>query len=129
MVKELEKIDNATFLIEQTIQGIESAMHDVNVFEAMKEGDQVLKELRSRVSVEQFEELYDDHQDRLAQEEEEQKLFGQVLDQDELEADLDKLMADDVIADEEQIPDAPTVPIAAQEAAEEDREEEEAPKR
>ncbi len=45
--------------------GIEQAQADIEVFEALKLGDQVLKDLRSHASTEQFEELFDDHQDKL----------------------------------------------------------------
>ena len=47
--------------MQETVYGIESAKSDLNVFEAMKKGDQVLKDLRQQVTIEQFEELYEDH--------------------------------------------------------------------
>ena len=63
--KELEKVDGAELLLQKTILGIEQAQADIQVFEALKLGDKVLKELRSHASTEQFEELFDDHQDKL----------------------------------------------------------------
>ena len=36
MLKEVEKIDGAEMLLQQTINGIESAQADVQIFEAMK---------------------------------------------------------------------------------------------
>ena len=36
MEKELDKVDGAEMLIQQTINGIEQAQQDVNVVEAMK---------------------------------------------------------------------------------------------
>ena len=54
------------------------------MFEAMNMGNNVLKDLKGRVTVEQFEELYDDHQDMLAQNDAEREMFGELLDTDEL---------------------------------------------
>ncbi len=34
---------------------------DVNVYEAMKKGDQVISELHKQVTLQDFEELYDKH--------------------------------------------------------------------
>ena len=45
MEKELDKAFGAQSLLQQTISNIESAQMDVNVYEAMKKGDQVLSEL------------------------------------------------------------------------------------
>ena len=73
----------------------------------------MLKELKSQVTIEQFEELYDDHKDQVAQHEAEQELFGEILDEDELLGELDALAAGDVLENEDAIPDAPTGAIAA----------------
>ena len=86
----------AEVMLTETANAIEQAQADVKVFEAMKQGDKVLKELRSQVTLEKFEELYDDHKDALAQQEAEQELFGEVLDEEEIQAELDKLLADDI---------------------------------
>ena len=91
------------------MQGIEAAKSDLNVFEAMKQGDQVLKDLKSQVTAEQWEELYDDHLDQVAQEEKEREMFGQVLDADELDAELAQLVAESEVA----IPDAGTSKLPA----------------
>ncbi len=45
MEKELDKAYAAQTLMEQTIRNIESAQSDVNVYEAMKQGDKVIEEL------------------------------------------------------------------------------------
>ena len=45
------------------------------------------------MSVEEFEKIYDDHQEQLAIHEEEIKIFGQVLDNDAIDAELDELVA------------------------------------
>ena len=58
----------------------------------MKQGDEVLKDLRSIVSVDDFEKLVEDHQDNLALRDREIEMFGKVIERDELEAELDELM-------------------------------------
>ncbi len=52
-------------MLQQTIFNIESAQMDVNVYEALKTGDQVIEELHSKASMADFEQLYDKHQDQL----------------------------------------------------------------
>lgn len=49
---------------------------DVNVMEALKMGDKVITELQSKASLEDFEELYDRHQEQKERMEMEQDLFG-----------------------------------------------------
>ena len=44
-LKELEKADGAMFMLQETISNIESAQMDVNVMQAMKQGEKVLSEL------------------------------------------------------------------------------------
>jgi len=58
----------------------------------LKQGDEVLKDLRSIVSVDDFEKLVEDHQDNLALRDREIEMFGKVIERDELEAELDELM-------------------------------------
>ena len=65
--KELDKIAGAEMMLTNTISGIEQAQMDVNVFEALKQGDQVIKELRSKATIDQLEDLMDDHKDMLEQ--------------------------------------------------------------
>ena len=74
---------------------------DVNVFEALKKGDQVLDELKNQMPMEKLEELFEKHQDNLARQEQEQQMFGQVLNYDELQGELDAL---DAMIAEQQIP-------------------------
>lgn len=101
--KEGEKAYGAQNMLQQTLQNIESAQMDVNVMEALKKGDKVITELREQAKMEDFEELYERHQDQMAVKEKEMELFGQILDEDELEDELNKLEADVI---EMQIPDA-----------------------
>ena len=49
----------AQVLLEETLKNIESAQMDVNIYEAMKMGDQVLSELQKQATKENFEELVD----------------------------------------------------------------------
>ena len=74
--KELDKANGAESMLQQTIQNIESAQIDVVVFEALKKGDQVLSELQEKASLENFEELYEKHQEHLERQKMEQDLFG-----------------------------------------------------
>ena len=93
----------AQVLLEETIKNIESAQMDVNIFEAMKKGDQVLTELQKQATKENFEELVDRLQDAQAQKDAEAEFFGALLNEDELQDELDKL--DELIA-VDAIPDA-----------------------
>ena len=86
-------------MLQQTIHNIESIQVDVEVFQALKQGDQVISDLQKQASLEDFEALYDKHQDQKSRMEFEQDLFGKVLDQDELQAELDQLEADDALQD------------------------------
>ena len=61
--KELDKAFGAQSMLQQAISNIESAQMDVNVYEAMKKGDQVLSDLQKQASLENFEEIYDRIQD------------------------------------------------------------------
>ena len=71
---------------------------DVQVYEAMKKGDQVLADLQSQTAIDKFEEIYERIQDNVARQEKERELFGQPLDDEELQGELDALDALDVAA-------------------------------
>jgi hypothetical protein len=49
---------------------------DVNVYEALKQGDQIITDLQSKASLEDFEQLYERHKDQKSRMEMEQELFG-----------------------------------------------------
>ena len=100
--KELDKAMGAQVLLEETIKNIESAQMDVNIYEAMKQGDQVLSELQKQATKENFEELVDRLQDAQAQKDAEAEFFGALLNEDELQDELDKL---DALIAEEAIPE------------------------
>ena len=57
----MTKCNGQHIKLQEMIQGIESAQADLNVFEALKEGDAVLKDLQQKVSIEDWEELYESH--------------------------------------------------------------------
>eukprot|EP00351_Strombidinopsis_sp_SopsisLIS2011_P002385 CAMPEP_0116886414 /NCGR_PEP_ID=MMETSP0463-20121206/20248_1 /TAXON_ID=181622 /ORGANISM="Strombidinopsis sp, Strain SopsisLIS2011" /LENGTH=71 /DNA_ID=CAMNT_0004546779 /DNA_START=342 /DNA_END=557 /DNA_ORIENTATION=- len=67
---------------------------------ALKQGDQVLKELHAQASMEDWEELYESHKDAKERMDMEVEMFGEALNDEEMEAELDALVADD-IADKE----------------------------
>ena len=109
-------------MLQETLNQIESAQADVNIFNALKTGDQVLKDLQKQCSIEDWEALYEDHQENMAIYDQEVEMFGEVLKEDDLMDELDKMCADQVadqIADLEPLPDIP-----AQQEAEEEQEEE-----
>lgn len=114
MEKQLDKSFAAQGVLEQTLRNIESAQMDVNIFDAMKQGDRVIEELHKQVTLEQFEELYERHQDQQARKDMEAEMFGRVLKEDDLQNELDQL---DAIILEEAIPSAATHAIEARQGA------------
>ncbi len=89
---------------------------------ALQSGDKVLKELQKQTSIEDWEELYENHQDNLRTHDMEVEMFGQALDDDVLADELDKLVADQVaseIAEPETAPIFIKKPVAEQEEEEE----------
>ncbi len=62
--KTKEKMQGAAVTLDKSISGIEQARMDVDVYQALKEGDAVLKEVRSKVTLQDFEEVYDNQQER-----------------------------------------------------------------
>ena len=102
-LKELEKADGAMFMLQETISNIESAQMDVNVMQAMKDGEKVLSELQKAAKLEDFEKIYDNIQERDALKQQEIEFYGQIINEDELLEDLNKLEADMYAM---QVPDA-----------------------
>ena len=58
---EITKCSGAQIKMQELMMGIESAQADLQIFSALKEGDAVLKDLHSKVSIADWEELYADH--------------------------------------------------------------------
>ena len=90
--KEVEKAQNADILLQETLMNVESAAADVNVMKALKTGDQVLKELHKQVTMEDWEEMYENHEDNKARADMEAELFGEALNDADLEAELNGLV-------------------------------------
>ena len=81
------------------MNGIESAQADLEIYSALKEGDAVIKDLHQKVSIADWEELYADHQENMDVRQMEIDMFGEALNDDDLAAELDQLVADDVIGE------------------------------
>ena len=56
----------------------------------------MLKDLHQKVSIADWEELYADHQENMDVRQMEVEMFGEALNDDNLAAELDQLVADDV---------------------------------
>ena len=82
-------------MLQQTLSGIESAQADLEIQAALKQGDQVLKDLHEKVSIEDWEELYENHQENLRMHDMEVEVFGEALKDEDLLADLDALEAEE----------------------------------
>ena len=93
---ETRKLEGAQIKLQETILAIESAQADLQVFAALKEGDAVIKDLHQKVSIADWEELYADHKENMEVREMEIEMFGEALNDDDLAAELDNLVADDV---------------------------------
>jgi hypothetical protein len=64
--------------------------------EALKTGDQVLKDLHKQVSVDDWAELYDSHKENLELHDQEVEMFGEALKDDDLQDELNAMCADEV---------------------------------
>ena len=82
-------------MLNQTLQGIESAQADIEIHKALKEGDAVLKDLHAKVSIDDWEELYEDHKENMKMHDMEVEMFGEALKDEDLLADLDQLEAEE----------------------------------
>ena len=69
----------------------------MEVFAALKEGDAVLKDLHQKVSIADWEELYESHQENMDVRQMEIDMFGEALNDDALADELDQLVADEAI--------------------------------
>ena len=85
--------------LQETMQGIESAQADMEVFAALKEGDAVLKGLHQKVSIEDWTQLYEDHEENMDIRQQEIEMFGEPLNDDALADELDALVALDAEAE------------------------------
>ena len=116
---EVNKMNGATIQLQQTLLSIESAAADLDIFTALKEGDAVLKDLHAKVSIQDWEELYESHQENMEVRQMEIDLFGAELQEEDLAAELDQLVAEDAMKDME----LPAVGAISQSDAQQFREE------
>ncbi len=63
---------------------------------ALKTGDSVLKDLQKQTSMQDWEQLYESHQENLERHDMEVELFGAPLDNDQLADELDAMVAQSV---------------------------------
>ena len=89
--KEITKAEGAQTKLQEVMMNIESTAADAEIFAALKQGDEVLTDLQKQVSMEDWDELYDKHQDHVARHEMEVEMFGEALDNDALANELDAL--------------------------------------
>ena len=54
----------------------------------LKQGNQILKGLRSQATIDKFEDIYADHRDQKDIYEQEAEIFGEILDLNELEQEI-----------------------------------------
>ena len=86
-------------MLQQTLMNIESAQVDVEIFNALKEGDSVLKDLQKQASMGDWEDLMDSHKENLEIADMEAEMFGAPLLEDDLNDELDALVAADAAKD------------------------------
>ena len=58
-----DKVCGMVHMLETTIISLEQAQMDVDVYQALKQGDEVLKQVTSKVNVEAFQEIYENQQE------------------------------------------------------------------
>ena len=92
----MAKIDGAMAMMQDTLDNIESTQADIAFYKAAEQGKNVVAELQKMVTNEMFEDLYAEHQDQLERQEADQKLFGEVLNEDDMMAELDAMTAQHV---------------------------------
>ena len=101
---EIEKAMNIQFTLESTIQKIEESEVNVNVYEVLKEGDRVLKDLDSKVSLPDLEDIYENQQERNeVQQEIADFMTSNVLNEGDFEDELNNLEEELEDLDEVQI--------------------------
>ena len=89
---EIEKAQNIQLTLVSTITKLEETQINVDVFEVLKESDQVIEELIAKVSMPKLEDIYDNMQERNdMQKEISDFMSAQVLNEDDFEEELDEL--------------------------------------
>lgn len=82
-VKYLDGARGKQQMIEETLHQLKSAKIDVNVMKALEAGQEIVEELRSKASVEDFEKILESQQETQAQEEELRQMLQDAGIQDE----------------------------------------------
>ena len=108
----IDKVDGVIILLEQTLQQLKEAKMTSDVYSVLKKGNEAIKELQKSASLENFEEIYDDMQERQKVNAEIAEMMGgnDVEDaayEDELD-NLEKKEAESLVA---KLPTAPQVKI------------------
>ena len=94
---------------------------------ALKTGDSVLKDLQKQTSMQDWEQLYESHQENLERHNMEVELFGAPLDNDQLADELDAMVAQSAAQELGDLEPLPIVLPKKNEQALEDEESEEEP--
>ena len=106
------------------MQAIESAQADIEIMKAMKGADQTLKDLQKQATLEEFEALYESHKENMEIHDMEVELFGGKLDDDELNAELDQMVALDAAKELGELQPLGSISVAAgeqEQAVQEDK--------
>jgi hypothetical protein len=94
---------------------------------ALKTGDSVLKDLQKQTSMQDWEQLYESHQENLERHDMEVELFGAPLDNDQLADELDAMVAQSAAQELGDLEPLPIIRPKKNEQALEDQESEEEP--
>lgn len=108
------EIDAQLLTLEEMVQTIEWETQSLQVFDALKSGNQALKQIHSIMSVDAVEKLMDETADAIEYQKEIDALFVDAqmdIDDDELEAELDALSQEDEVS-MPVVPETPVMPVA-----------------
>jgi hypothetical protein len=104
MEKELNKLNNMKINLQQQIMCIEGTEINSQVISAMKAGQENMKALNNKHTIEDIETLHEDMEEQTERAEEINSIMGEPIgamanmDEDELEKELNELMAEDRVA-------------------------------
>ena len=119
--KEIQKLSGAQMTLQQQIFNIQGAQTNIDTVNAMKSGADVMKNMTAAVNVDKVEDLRDDIEEQQQLQEEISNVIGQpmgaVYDDDELEAELEGLEAEDLENDLVGLSAPTSVPAVAGKAA------------
>mmetsp|Transcript_18714 Transcript_18714/g.21511 ORF Transcript_18714/g.21511 Transcript_18714/m.21511 type:complete len:217 (-) Transcript_18714:14-664(-) len=82
-------------MIEETLQRIKSAKTDVNVMKALQEGQDVIEDLRSKATVDDFDRILEQQKETKEQEDELRQMLADAgIDEDDVLEDIENLEAE-----------------------------------